>query len=927
MNRALGIPGNYGFTFQVDKAVKQGADIELYASDGERVVLVHKRPAEASVSAPAVGDVSQILNAKTLADQPDSVAITCWDGGHNPIGRAMVLHDSVAKRRPVVLFAYLFPDFGGAIWPPIDGEMFNRVLIPWEKRATYLEYIRSLNIEFSTVWMCKPRLPTFELAANISGKNSRFILDHDDNEVHFSRSKPTRQFGFYAMSLGKHLASKVTANTVASVSLAEEVNNAVIVRHAREPVQIDADVSASPPSFVVRTSSAEEASSFGASTRQNPSSSEDSITAIKKLGLHAMSLANHLASKVSSNNVANPSPIESDSEDLATHSSSSEAVSLEAQGQIADAPVFDDPTISAGSSPIKIGFVGTVREHKGLIEAARLIRLLAWESGQPYEFHVYGDFNPDSLRERLDGMGAVTHGQVPREELSQILRSFDVILSGCTPAPGSEDITRYQISSKIGDALAVERPVLVPNGPSVADLGEIPGVYLFDAGGLGDAVQAAMSTNEDITLPPEFTLDGAFEAFEAAEDSANSIFDDLSPLRFGGSEPRADRTLVLLWKQTDAGFFGRRVDQLARTYQQKYPDHRVIVLEFCHKSEIEHLRKTAPEFTSPNGPLHDLTEKKRAFSEIRNGVEYHMIENQNVGSMQWNFEKYLMDNRLDPTNTRFVIYPLVKQFKEIAKTLASFDCVIDCVDNQLSWNSGTKRIEASVEYLKILKSGSRIVFNSQENHDFFMDPDRWGDLEPPSNERVLVAPNWYDPEAYAENQPSLSEGDEPFKVVYSGNLSDRIDWDLMSEVADRLPLAEFHVVGGIRNPDERFDELLERSNVVYWGPLSERRLSELLGQCHVGIVPHCADDVATFMNPLKVHMYREFGLPVISTQVPGIAPGEGLTLCGSPEEFIEKLAALSENRPQRDHSASGSTLPQHVDHYISMLAEAPSSPS
>lgn len=858
VNRALGIPGNYGFTFRVDQAVKQGAEIELYASDGDRVVLVHRRTAEANVSAPAVGDISQILNAKEIAEQPNSVAITCWDGGHNPIGRAMVLHDCAATKRPVVLFAYLFPEFGGSIWPPIDGEMFSRVLIPWDQRTTYLEYIRALGIEFSTVWMCKPRLPTFELAANISGTSTRFILDHDDNELHFSRSQPKRQFGFYAMSLANHLASKVTSNTVASVSLAEEIENALIVRHARNAANI---------------------------------------------------------SEVDANELLEQHAVEDQAPDLEE---------TEAAAAVEGMAPPEAPDIKA---PIKIGFIGTVREHKGLLEAARLIRLLSWESGQPYEFHVYGDFNPESLRDRLAELGAITHGQIPREELTRILRSFDVILSGCAPKPGSEDITRYQISSKIGDALAVERPVLVPNGPSVADLGNVPGVYLYESGAMGEAIQAAIKSNKEVELPPEFTLDGAFKAFEQAEGTANFLHQDLAPLRFAGSKVRNDRTLVLLWKQTDAGFFGRRVDQLARTYREKFPDHRVIVLETCHKSEVEHLQKSSREFTSPNGALLDLTRQKRALVENRGGVEYHMIVNENIASMRQNFETYIMENELEPNRTRFVVYPLIKHFKEIAGTLSAFDCVIDCVDNQLPWNTGSKRVEASVEYYKILKSGSKVIFNSQDNHDFFMASDRWGDLAPPSKEDVLVAPNWYGTENGVKSKRSIFQNDRQFKVIYSGNLSDRIDWDLMDKVARQLPEAEFHIVGGIRNPNDEFDALLEHPNVIYWGPLSERRLADLLTQCRVGIVPHFVDEIAQFMNPLKVHMYREFGLPVISTKVPGIAPGEGLSICDSHDEFISKLTAFSESSRRKFGKVKRQAMDTRSKQYIAMLGAAPKPPS
>lgn len=98
-----------------------------------------------------------------------------------------------------------------------------------------------------------------------------------------------------------------------------------------------------------------------------------------------------------------------------------------------------------------------------------------------------------------------------------------------------------------------------------------------------------------------------------------------------------------------------------------------------------------------------------------------------------------------------------------------------------------------------------------------------------------------------------------------------------------------HLVGGAARQADQLQNVLENDGIVYWGILPEARLVKLIGQVDIGIVPHTLTEVSKYMNPLKVEMYVSYGLPVVCTEVPGLAGHDGVHVCGSHEDFKSAL--------------------------------------
>jgi glycosyltransferase involved in cell wall biosynthesis len=256
--------------------------------------------------------------------------------------------------------------------------------------------------------------------------------------------------------------------------------------------------------------------------------------------------------------------------------------------------------------------------------------------------------------------------------------------------------------------------------------------------------------------------------------------------------------------------------------------------------------------------------------------------------------------------------------------LNPYRTVVDVVDNQFAWSTSQERRHALAwQYSVLLKGADRVVFNSRANLGFFTEERM---LEP-DDPRVAVVPNWYVLPAGSASVPRLSRtgGTEPSAarrrptMVYTGNMNDRVDWPLLIELVTRVPTAQLVLVGGAARAGADLETLIALPNVAYLGPLSESDSLRVLADADVAVVPHVADDVATYMNPLKLMMYAALGLPAIVTDVPGIGVAHELLVTSTREKFVEDVERLLSERESSAPSPAHGDLPTEARQYVEML--------
>ncbi len=770
--------------------VENKAAVELLLLNEDGITSVQKKTINNNSLIP--NKFTDLEKAYEICNKPDAVAITVWEGAHNPIGRAKVLYDIVASKRPAVIFAYVFGDFGSDLWMPLRNAGIPIVLIPYADRLSYQAYIQERKIKFNTVWICKHRLHSFELASFIAKKDTACILDLDDNEDVFVSSKgsESKPYGIFSKNKANYYLSKVRSRSVASVSIQEQYGGK-LMRHARKSYQ--------PEQTIGRAL--------------------ESKTAV---------------------------------------------------------------------------FIGTIRPHKNVTELVDAVTAFNRNSKEKIKLAIGGDFNPPALRQTLDTPDTIILDEIATDDLYDTLAAYDIIITGY-PDNSSEnqDINKLQITAKIGDGLAIGKPVLTPFSPSVADLGDISGLFIFNKGNFNQQLEAAMAFNDEVSLPKEFTLAHSYETFKSLEGSAKKdslakdIF-ELEPLYDYWKNPPTDqKNIVLVWKQHDSGIYGRRIDLLARYYKQHNPDANVTVLEVMGAGSLSNYENSKALFDNSSVIMNDVLSQKIYRYRLDN-VDYHLItynDETGINSFEEKFNGFLTSENIYPDNSVIILFPLLEVSDQLLNAVNGFKIIVDIVDNQVQWMKMPEvRLKGLKQYYELISIANQVVANSPTNLEYFDGLNFFENLEP------HFIPNWYTlPDGFAFKR-EINQGE--INLIYSGNLNDRIDWNLMHKICKMLVKfnGKLHIVGStVRRADE-MKKLLKNENCIYHGVVSEKQLLRLLQHINFAVVPHTEDRISKFMDPIKLKMYKKLGITSLTSKLPSLPSDDPmLVLTESSDDFMSKL--------------------------------------
>lgn len=128
------------------------------------------------------------------------------------------------------------------------------------------------------------------------------------------------------------------------------------------------------------------------------------------------------------------------------------------------------------------------------------------------------------------------------------------------------------------------------------------------------------------------------------------------------------------------------------------------------------------------------------------------------------------------------------------------------------------------------------------------------------------------------------------KVVgYIGSVDERLDYDLLAYLAQKLPAAKFMFVGRI-NVDIGSTRLQNYTNVQFTGAKTPDELPAYLQSFSAGIIPFVKNDFTRGIYPMKINEYLAAGLPVISTDFGDLSDFEGvIRVCPHKEAFLKQL--------------------------------------
>lgn len=184
-------------------------------------------------------------------------------------------------------------------------------------------------------------------------------------------------------------------------------------------------------------------------------------------------------------------------------------------------------------------------------------------------------------------------------------------------------------------------------------------------------------------------------------------------------------------------------------------------------------------------------------------------------------------------------------------------------------------------------------------------------LYPELDGRVIVAHDGADPIIDPENV--LPRPEQPFQIGYVGHLCEGRGFDLMAEIARRLPWSEIHVVGG---KDEEIAQLRSRNalpvNLILHGFMKYSDAEKMRSRCAVLLAPYekkvmtsGGSNTSRWMSPLKIFEYMASGRAIVCSDIPVLRevlqPDKTAFFC-SPEnvdEWCDAIKRLAENESLR----------------------------
>lgn len=133
------------------------------------------------------------------------------------------------------------------------------------------------------------------------------------------------------------------------------------------------------------------------------------------------------------------------------------------------------------------------------------------------------------------------------------------------------------------------------------------------------------------------------------------------------------------------------------------------------------------------------------------------------------------------------------------------------------------------------------------------------------------------------------------RLAFVGMLNDRLDWNLLTDVARVESQWSFVLIGPVKVDGEVRRKIQDLGNVHLLGAKEYQRLPSYLHHCRLGFSFYKDDHGNRSRNPQKAFLYLAAGIPAISTlPVDGVPPAaaEYVVVAAGADEFRSQAARL-----------------------------------
>jgi glycosyltransferase involved in cell wall biosynthesis len=140
------------------------------------------------------------------------------------------------------------------------------------------------------------------------------------------------------------------------------------------------------------------------------------------------------------------------------------------------------------------------------------------------------------------------------------------------------------------------------------------------------------------------------------------------------------------------------------------------------------------------------------------------------------------------------------------------------------------------------------------------------------------------------------------RLGYAGVIDERIDIDILREIAEKRPAWQIVMIGPVVKIDEA--DLPRPGNIHYLGMKDYRDLPTYIAGWDVALMPFALNDSTRFISPTKTPEYLAAGKPVVSTAIRDVVRPYGeqnlVAIAKNADEFVAAAeSAMNENRPEK----------------------------
>jgi glycosyltransferase involved in cell wall biosynthesis len=161
----------------------------------------------------------------------------------------------------------------------------------------------------------------------------------------------------------------------------------------------------------------------------------------------------------------------------------------------------------------------------------------------------------------------------------------------------------------------------------------------------------------------------------------------------------------------------------------------------------------------------------------------------------------------------------------------------------------------------------------------------------------LLFPSGVEASHFARSRSLRTRRDRPV-AGYVGVIDERVDLDLVRDLAAELPDWTIRMVGPVTKIDVA--ELPRSDNLEYPGRAAYEELPRVLAGFDVALMPFALNDATRSISPTKTLEYLAAGLPVVSTRVPDVVADHrgAVALADDARAFARACREAAGERPE-----------------------------